>query len=79
MRDEEEMMVRTAPKVEEEEEESEGHDVGDEENNGCWHQSYLQYGERVEAGGGRRLNNTVDLKKNGGGEGWKKERVHKEG
>ena len=53
MRDEEEMMVRTAPKVEEEEEESEGHDVGDEENNGCWHQSYLQYGERVEAGGAK--------------------------
>ena len=56
VRDGEEMMVKTAPKVEEEEEEeeeerSEGHDVGDEENNGCWHQSYLQYGERGRRGG----------------------------
>lgn len=33
-RDGEDMMVKTAPKVEEE---SKGHDVGEEENNGCWH------------------------------------------
>lgn len=35
MRDGKEMMVKTALEVEEEE--SEGHDVGEEENNGCWH------------------------------------------
>lgn len=34
VRDGKEMMVKTALKVEEE---SEGHDVGEEESNGCWH------------------------------------------
>lgn len=34
VRDGKEMMVKTVLEVEEE---SEGHDVGEEENNGCWH------------------------------------------
>ncbi len=34
VRDGKEMMAKTALKVEEE---SEGHDVGEEEDNGCWH------------------------------------------